>query len=129
MSHRRPSFRLNARDKKLLGVCAGIGRSVGVDPTFIRIGFVAVPLLTFVTIWQAALVYLILGIVGAALVAKRSRRSDFERMDEAPRASVHDLRETLDPTDRRLMAIDHHLNSQASDALAREIEALRKEQA
>lgn len=129
MSHRRPSFRLNTRDKKLLGVCAGIGRSVGVDPTFIRIGFVAVPLLTFVTIWQAALVYLILGIVGAALVAKRSRRSDFERMDEAPRASVHDLRETLDPTDRRLMAIDHHLNSQESDALAREIEALRKEQA
>ena len=129
MSHRRPSFRLNARDKKLLGVCAGIGRSVGVDPTFIRIGFVAVPLLTFVTIWQAALVYLILGIVGAALVAKRSRRSDFERMNEAPRASVHDLRETLDPTDRRLMAIDHHLNSQESDALAREIEALRKEQA
>lgn len=129
MSRRRPSFRLNTRDKKLLGVCAGIGRSVGVDPTFIRIGFVAVPLLTFVTIWQAALVYLILGIVGAALVAKRSRRSDFERMDEAPRASVHDLRETLDPTDRRLMAIDHHLNSQASDALAREIEALRKEQA
>ena len=129
MSRRRPSFRLNTRDKKLLGVCAGIGRSVGVDPTFIRIGFVAVPLLTFVTIWQAALVYLILGIVGAALVAKRSRRSDFERMDEAPRASVHDLRETLDPTDRRLMAIDHHLNSQASGALAREIEALRKEQA
>lgn len=129
MSRRRPSFRLNTRDKKLLGVCAGIGRSVGVDPTFIRIGFVAVPLLTFVTIWQAALVYLILGIVGAALVAKRSRRSDFERMDEAPRASVHDLRETLDPTDRRLMAIDHHLNSQESDALAREIEALRKEQA
>ena len=129
MSRRRPSFRLNTRDKKLLGVCAGIGRSVGVDPTFIRIGFVAVPLLTFVTIWQAALVYLILGIVGAALVAKRSRRSDFERMDEAPRASVQTLRETLDPTDRRLMAIDHHLNSQASDALAREIEALRKEQA
>ena len=129
MSRRRPSFRLNTRDKKLLGVCAGIGRSVGVDPTFIRIGFVAVPLLTFVTIWQAALVYLILGIVGAALVAKRGRRSDFERMDEAPRASVQTLRETLDPTDRRLMASDHHLNSQASDALAREIEALRKEQA
>lgn len=129
MSRRRPSFRLNTRDKKLLGVCAGIGRSVGIDPTFVRIGFVAVPLLTFVTIWQAALVYLILGIVGAALVAKRSRRSDFERMDEAPRASVHDLRETLDPTDRRLMAIDHHLNSHESDALAREIEALRKEQA
>lgn len=125
----RPPFRLNTREKKLLGVCAGIGRSVGIDPTFVRIGFVAVPLLTFVSVWQAVVVYLILGIVGAALSAKRSRRSDYERMGETPRASVRDLREKLDTTDRRLMAIDHHLNSHESDALAREIEALRKEQA
>jgi hypothetical protein len=35
---------------------------------------------------------------------------------------VHDL----DETDRRLMAIDHHINSQ-NEELAREIEALRRE--
>ena len=42
------------------------------------------------------------------------------------RASVHDLRTKLDINDRRMMAIDHHLNSQ-NDELAREIEALRAE--
>ncbi len=36
------------------------------------------------------------------------------------------LRTTLDVNDRRMMAIDHHLNSQ-NDELAREIEALREE--
>ena len=33
----------------------------------------------------------------------------------------------LDETDRRLMAIDHHINTQ-NDELAREIEALRQEE-
>ena len=57
------------------------------------------------------------------------RPSEFERMaDDRPRAatSVHDLRTKLDVNDRRMMAIDHHLNSQ-NDELAREIEALREE--
>jgi hypothetical protein len=36
------------------------------------------------------------------------------------------MRTELDVTDRRLMAIDHHINSQ-NDDLAREIEALRQE--
>ena len=40
-------------------------------------------------------------------------------------ASAHDLRTQLDSNDRRMMAIDHHLNSQ-NDELAREIEALRE---
>jgi len=42
------------------------------------------------------------------------------------RGSIHDLRTKLDVNDRRMMAIDHHLNSQ-NDELAREIEALREE--
>jgi hypothetical protein len=37
------------------------------------------------------------------------------------------MRTELDVTDRRLMAIDHHINSQ-NDELAREIEALRQEE-
>jgi phage shock protein PspC (stress-responsive transcriptional regulator) len=43
----RPAFRLERRDRKLIGVCAGIGRTLNVDPTFVRVAFVAVPLLTF----------------------------------------------------------------------------------
>ena len=129
MTPRRLPFRLDARDRKLLGVCAGIGRSLKVDPTFVRIAFAAVPLMTFVTVWQMLLAYLICGLVGAAATAKRRRSSDFERMGERPGASIRDLREKLGRTDRKLMAIDHHLHSSESDALAREIEALRKEKA
>jgi phage shock protein PspC (stress-responsive transcriptional regulator) len=126
----RPAFSLDRRDRKLIGVCAGIGRTLNVDPTFVRIAFVAVPLLTFVTVWQALLAYFICGLVGAVATSKlKGRHSDFERMGKAPRASVKDLREKLDTTDRRMMAIDHHLHNSQSDALAREIEALRTEKA
>ena len=43
------------------------------------------------------------------------------------RPSVKAMREDLDPIDRRLMAIDDHLNS-PNDELAREIEKLREPQ-
>jgi hypothetical protein len=83
-------------------------------------------------VWQAIMAYLICGIIGTVQrnrVAGRDDRSEFERMEDVagPRPSVHDLRTKLDATDRRMMAIDHHLNSQ-NDDLAREIEALRKEE-
>ena len=40
--------------------------------------------------------------------------------------TVHSARNDLDETDRRLMAIDDHINSH-NDELAREIEALRED--
>ena len=42
------------------------------------------------------------------------------------RPSVHAMRTELDETDRRLMAIDHHINT-PNHELAREIEALRED--
>ena len=127
----RPAFRLETRDRKLIGVCAGIGRTMNIDPTFVRVAFVAVPLLTFVTVWQALLAYFICGLVGAVATGKLRRRkgSEFELMGEGRRTSVHEVRTKLDDSDRRMMAIDHHLNNSQSDALAREIEALRTEKA
>lgn len=123
-------YSLNRRDKKLAGVCSTIGDVFNIDPTFIRIGFAATALLVS---WELALI----AYIGAAIYfhiqkkkAERGidRRSDFERMAEygRGRASVHSMRTELDVNDRRMMAIDHHLNSQ-NDELAREIEALREE--
>jgi phage shock protein PspC (stress-responsive transcriptional regulator) len=129
MNPRRLPFRLDNRDRKLLGVCAGIGRAIHVDPTLVRIAVVAVPLMTFVTFWQMLLAYLVCAMLGAAAASHRNRGSEFERMGERRRESIHDLRTKLDRRDRQMMAIDHHLNSQESLNLAREIEALRKEQA
>ena len=101
-----------------------------IDPTFLRIGFVAFAL--FIE-WEIALIAYVAAGIYLHIQKRRGearleRKSDFERMGEIGkgRSSVHDLRTKLDVNDRRMMAIDHHLNSQ-NDELAREIEALREE--
>ena len=127
--NRRPSFRLDSKNRKLLGVCAGLGHMLRIDPTFVRIAFVAVPLMSFVTVWQALVTYVVIGLVGAFAAGRRPWTSDYERMNDTRRGSIKDLREKMDTNDRRMMAIDHHLNSNQNDALAREIEALRTEKA
>ena len=123
-------YSLNRRDAKLVGVCSTLGEQFGIDPTFVRIGFVASILLIS---WQVALIaYVGLGIYFSVQRKKQvdglTRRSDFDRMGDigSIRPSVHALRTELDETDRRLMAIDHHLST-PNDELAREIEALREE--
>jgi phage shock protein C len=124
-------YSLNRKDKKIAGVCSTLGDVFNIDPTVIRIGFVAAAILVS---WQMALIgYIAAGIY---LHVQRNRanrlgerKSDFERMAETGRGrtSVHALRTELDATDRRMMAIDHHLNAQKNHELAREIEALREE--
>lgn len=124
-------YSLDRKDAKIAGVASTIGGMVGVDPTFIRLGFVAAAI--FVSFKLTLIAYAAIGIylaVQKRRVACSDRRmSDFDRMEEAaPRKpTVHAMRTELDETDRRLMAIDHHINSQ-NEELAREIEALRQEE-
>ncbi len=123
-------YSLNRRDAKLVGVCSTLGEKLGIDPTILRIGFVAA---MFLVSWEVALVtYVALGVY---FTMQRKREvdsgrglSDFEKMDEVTRVrpSVKKMREDLEPIDRRLMAIDDHLNS-PNHELAREIDALREE--
>ncbi len=124
-------YSLNRKDEKIAGVCSTLGDVFNLDPTFIRIGFVAAAILVS---WEMALIgYIAAGIYLHIQKNRATRfgekRSDFERMEEVGkgRASVHALRTQLDATDRRMMAIDHHLNTQKNHDLAREIEALREE--
>jgi phage shock protein PspC (stress-responsive transcriptional regulator) len=133
MARKYYPYSLDRHDAKIAGVCSTLGRKWGIDPTFIRIAWVAVPLLTPVDFTTALIAYAIVGII-LAVQKKRSmtgerRMSDFDRMDQVVKRkpTVHAMRTELDETDRRLMAIDHHINSQ-NDELAREIEALRQEE-
>ena len=125
-------YSLDRQDAKVAGVCSTLGKRFGIDPTFIRIAWIAVPLLTPVDFTTALIAYVIVGIF-LAIQKKRAmtgdtRISDFDRMGNVARRkpTVDMMRNDLDLNDRRLMAIDHHLNSQ-NDELAREIEALRQE--
>ena len=123
-------YSFDRRDSKVAGVASRLGDVFNVDPTILRIAFVAVALLIS---WKLAL----FAYVGAAVwlrvkdkqLNRPARpRSEFERMADVgkSRSSIHALRNDLDVTDRRLMAIDDHL-ARPNDALAREIEALRED--
>jgi phage shock protein C len=132
MARMNDRYSLNRRDKKLAGVCSTIGEAFNIDPTFIRVGFVAAAVLIS---WKLALVaYVAAGIYlamqrnGVLKGSERRGKSDYDRMEDVSRVrpSIHAMRTELDETDRRLMAIDDHINSQ-NDELAREIEALRED--
>jgi phage shock protein C len=131
MARKTYRYSLNRRDAKLVGVCSTLGERFGIDPTFIRVGFVAA---VFLISWEVALVtYAALGIY-FTIQRKREvdggpRRSEFDRIADVAqtrRPTVHAMRTELDETDRRLMAIDDHLAT-PNHELAREIDALREE--
>ena len=133
MAHKYYPYSLDRKDAKIAGVCSTLGAKWGIDPTFIRIAWVAVPLLTPVDFTTALIVYAIIGIY---LVIQKKRAvsgespvSDFERMEKTVtrKPTVHAMRTELEETDRRLMAIDDHLAT-PNHELAREIEALREEE-
>ena len=128
---RKYPYSLDRKDRKVAGVASTIGGMMGVDPTFIRIGFVAAAVL--ISFKLTLLAYAAAGIY-LAVQKKRAdigdrHLSDFDRMGEVGRRrpTVKAMREDLDETDRRLMAIDHHIHTQ-NEELAREIEALRQEE-
>ena len=111
------------------------GDIFNIDPTILRIGLIAIAILIS---WEMALIAYIGGGIYLHMQKKKAdrglggsadRRSDYERMGDVgtKRTSVHAMRTELDETDRRMMAIDHHIASQKDHELAREIEALREE--
>ena len=123
-------YSLKSEDAKIAGVCSTLGQIFNVDPTFIRVGFVAFALIVEPQI--ALVAYVAAGIYFHLKKRKamrgEERLSDFDRMErsgKSGRGSIHDMRTQFDANDRRMMAIDHHLNQQ-NDELAREIEALRE---
>jgi phage shock protein C len=131
MSRKIYPYSLDRKDAKIAGVCSSLGNRFGIDPTFVRIGFVAAAI--FTSFMWTVVCYAAIGVY-LTLEKKKSitgerRMSDFDRMDEVVKRkpTVHAMVNELDETDRRLMAIDHHINSQ-NDELAREIEALRQEE-
>ena len=124
-------YSLDRNDAKIAGVCSTLGGITGIDPTFIRIGFVAAAI--FISFKLTLVAYAVVGIYLAVQKKKASRddrrMSDFDRMGQVAerRPTTHAMVHDLDETDRRLMAIDHHINTQ-NDELAREIEKLRQEE-
>lgn len=123
-------YSLKSADAKVAGVCSTLGQVSGIDPTWLRIGFVAAAIFTSFawTLIAYAAIGLVLAVKKKQAMSGDRHKSEFERMAEIGKRkpSIHAMRTELDVNDRRMMAIDHHLNTH-NDELAREIEALRED--
>ncbi len=113
----RKKFYLDKSNGKFMGVCAGIGRYFGVDPTFIRIGAVLVTI-------AGAFPWTVIAYFVAAWVAKAkpARLDDGESF--GGRLSTHDVRASMREIDRRMAEVETYV-TQPNSRLAREIEELR----
>lgn len=120
-SHRRGRFRLNKRDKKIAGVCAGIADHFDVDVTLVRL---AVALVILSTLPMGLIAYWV-----AAIVAEKGERRPCDANRELqtpwpPSSTAEATRDRIRDLDARLAAIESSVKDDKS-ALAREIDALR----
>jgi phage shock protein C len=111
-------FRLDRRNGKLLGVCAGLANLTGWDPTLIRVGAV------LVTIF-GAFPWTLIAYGIAALVADKRAAGLAEREDyQAPRMSARTYNEQMRDIDRRMIEVDSYVAG-SNRRLAEEIDRLR----
>jgi phage shock protein C len=115
-------FYLDRANGKIFGVCAGLARHMGWDPTFVRVGLVLATLLGGFP-WT-------LIAYGAVAVIGKKRPSDYgdRHGEEAParlaKMSTFELNRSMRDIDRRMAEVETYVTAQ-NTGLAREIEALR----
>ena len=112
-------FYLDRTNGRLFGVCAGIARHMGWDPTLVRVGVVLITLL-------GAFPWTLIAYGATAMIA-RSRPLDGH--DEASpvrlaRTSTWELNRSMRDIDRRMAEVETYVTAQ-NVGLAREIESLR----
>lgn len=123
---RNTKFYIDKRNKKWLGVCAGIADYTGIDVTVVRIAMV---LITIVGSGNPLIAYLI-----AAWIAPKKPLELYEQKPEeqkfwqqvraSPRRTVREVRSKFREIDRRLAGVETYLTS-SDNRLSREIESLR----
>ena len=127
MSARRTTFYLDKRNKKGMGVCAGLADYTGIDVTLIRVGAVLLTVFALGPLLPAA--YVVLGYVAddkprEFYAEDPAERKFWQQVRAKPSASVRDVRSRFRDIDRRLADIETHVTSQ-NTRLANEIDALR----
>jgi phage shock protein C len=114
MSVRGRKFEVVRSEGKVLGVCAGLARSIGVDATIVRIGFVLVTLM-------GGFPWTLIAYLVAAFVGQPRSGSAYHGSGRLDRAETQDRMRSLD---LRMQAIETYATS-SNSRLAREIEELR----
>ena len=126
MSVRRTRFYLDKRNKRLMGVCAGIADYFGWDATWVRIGVVAA---TVMGVGFLPFVYLAAGFIADPKPTMLYNESEEERrfwknVRVAPQRTVRDVHASFRESDRRLRDLEAYMTS-SNSRLSNEIEQLR----
>ena len=113
-------FYLDKANGRIFGVCSGIARHMGWDPTFVRVGVVLATLL-------GAFPWTLVAYGAVAMIA-RNRPIDGGYGEEAPvrlaKTSTYELNRSMRDIDRRMAEVETYVTAQ-NTGLAREIESLR----
>ncbi|MFZ4109142.1 MAG: envelope stress response membrane protein PspC [Polymorphobacter sp.] len=126
MSVRRTRFYLDKRNKRFMGVCAGIADYFGWEPTWVRIGAVAAMVMG---VGFLPIVYLAIGWIADSKPSMLYNESLEERqfwknVRVAPQRTVRDVHASFRESDRRLRDIEAYVTS-SNRSLANEIDSLR----
>ena len=126
MSVRRTRFYLDKRNKRFMGVCAGIADYFGWEPTWVRIGFVA---LTVMGVGFLPILYLAAGFIAdpkPSMLYNESLedRQFWKSVRVSPQRTVRDVNAAFRDADRRLRDIEAYVTT-SNSSLAKEIEQLR----
>ncbi|MGC6329787.1 envelope stress response membrane protein PspC [Rhizorhabdus sp. FW153] len=127
MSARRTKFYVDKRNRKWLGVCAGLADYTGIDVTLVRVGTVLLTLIGGFP-WTLVAYLLVNWLVDDKprefYESDREEQKFWQTVRARPGASVRDVRARFRDIDRRIADVETHVTSHNS-ALAREIDALR----
>ncbi|WBX85064.1 envelope stress response membrane protein PspC [Sphingosinicella microcystinivorans] len=122
----RTKFYLNKREKKWLGVCAGLADFTGIDVLWWRVGAVVGTILGAGILPVA---YLVIGLMASDKPSEFYSESVvdqkfWQKVRVAPSRSIRDVHASFRDIDRRLAHVERHYTSQ-NTRLAAEIDSLK----
>jgi phage shock protein C len=121
----RTRFYRDKVDGKFLGVCAGIADYTGVDPIWVRLGFI---ILTFMSGGMTIPAYLVVGLLAskkpAHLYTDHQEQRFWQRVRQSPARTAREVRSRFRDIDRRLAEVETYYVT-SNPRLSAEIERLR----
>jgi phage shock protein C len=122
----RTKFYIDKRNKKFLGVCAGIADYFGTETLWVRLGFVVMMFFVFPPIF---FMYFVAAWVADAKPAELygedpEEKKFYAKLRVAPQRSIRDTRSMYRDVDRRLQDVEAYMTS-SNSRLSSEIDALR----
>lgn len=125
MNTSRTTFYRDKQNAKLMGVCSGIADYTGVNAIWIRLGFLALMMMTGGGI---LLFYFLIGFLANKkpphLYADRQEQQFWQRVRQSPARSARDVKASFRDIDRRLADIETYYVTH-NPRLSEEIERLR----